>query len=58
MASAAGHTPDQLYHYATALVQTGRKDQAKSVLQKLLAQNASFDDQPDAARLLETLGHP
>jgi putative PEP-CTERM system TPR-repeat lipoprotein len=57
-ASAAGHSPDQLYHYAAVLAQTGRKDQAKSLLKQLLAQNASFDDQPDAARLLETLGRP
>jgi putative PEP-CTERM system TPR-repeat lipoprotein len=54
-ASAAGHTPDQLYHYAAALAQTGSKDQAKSLLKQLLDQNATFDERPDAARLLETL---
>ncbi len=47
---------DQLYHYAAGLVQSGQKDKAKPVLQKALAQKASFDERPDAVKLLNSLG--
>ncbi len=57
-ASGTGHTPDQLYHYAVALSQTGSKDQAKTLLKQLLAQNSTFDARTDATRLLDSLGHP
>jgi putative PEP-CTERM system TPR-repeat lipoprotein len=56
-ASGTGHTPDQVYHYAAALAQTGSKDQAKSLLKQLLAQNSTFDEREDAVKLLDSLGH-
>ncbi len=57
-AAGTGHNPDQLYHYAVALSQTGSKDQAKSLLKQLLSQNPTFDERPSAARLLDSLGRP
>ncbi len=56
-ASGTGHTADQVYHYAAVLAQTGSKDQAKTLLKQLLAQNSTFDDRADAVKLLDSLGH-
>lgn len=44
--------PDFQYHYAYALVKTGKPAQARGILTKLLASPAKFDSRADAERLL------
>lgn len=45
------------YHLAAALSAAGQKDQARSVLEKLMRSGAAFDNQADAQHLLATLQH-
>jgi cellulose synthase operon protein C len=45
------------YHLAAALNATGEKDQARTVLEKLVKSGTGFDDRADAQQLLNTLQH-
>jgi cellulose synthase operon protein C len=45
------------YHLAVALEATGSKDEARSVLEKLMKTPVAFDEKGDAQRLLDTLQH-
>jgi putative PEP-CTERM system TPR-repeat lipoprotein len=44
------------YHLAAALGATGQKDEARTILEKLLQSGGAFDDKADAQHLLATLG--
>ena len=43
------------YHLAVALDATGSKDEARTLLEKVMKSEGSFDDKADAQRLLDTL---
>ena len=47
--------PDIRYHVATALAQTGDADQARSMLETLLASDRNFASRADAEALLARL---
>jgi len=53
---AAPAAPEIQFHLAQALVGAGSKDEARSILEKLLAANQPFPDRPDAQKLLASLG--
>ena len=56
---AARELPTELavqYHLAVALSEAGLPDEATSVLRPLIGPNTSFDEKPDAVRLMEKLG--
>lgn len=47
--------PTMQYHYAYALAKTGRKDQARTILTKILSGSTAFGARKDAERLLAAL---
>lgn len=49
------NTPVIIYHYATTLAATGKKDEAKKMLKLLLAKFKNFPERKDAEALLKTL---
>jgi putative PEP-CTERM system TPR-repeat lipoprotein len=54
-AVSAQATPSLAYHYAYALNAAGQHDQAKILLQKILADKQAFDEREDARRKLDEL---
>ena len=54
-AAQPGDEPSIRYHLAVALKETGHPEDAITVLQPIVQGSASFDDRPDAARLLDEL---
>ena len=50
--------PDVQYHYALALSRNNKADDARIILQKVLAPNADFESKGDAQQLLTRLGQP
>ena len=44
------------YHLAVALAETGKAEEAVTVLRPLLAPNVVFDEKADATRLMQKLG--
>jgi putative PEP-CTERM system TPR-repeat lipoprotein len=52
-ARALPRAPAVQYHYAVALMQTGREREARDILQRLIDSGATFDELPAAARILE-----
>lgn len=54
-AIAASPLPGVAYHYAVALNDTGQRDAAKAVLQKLVSGPERFGERDDATRLLDAL---
>lgn len=57
VASAALPTLNEVqYHYAVALSRTNKANDARALLQKILATNAEFEGKADARQLLERLG--
>ena len=50
-----GSIPDVDYHYAAALLGLGRRDEAKVVLDQVLAKNPSFQSRDEAAALRASL---
>ena len=53
--SQVGNDPTIQYHMAVALKDTGRKDEAKLVLQKILLGLLDFDDRPAAQKIYNDL---
>jgi cellulose synthase operon protein C len=57
----ASHTlPDDpvvQYHLAAALKETGKSDEARAMLEKLLQSDAAFDGRDGAKQLLSELTH-
>jgi predicted Zn-dependent protease len=51
----AANDPRVLYHFAVALKNTGKKDEAKRVLAEVVANKAQFKEKADAEQLLESL---
>ncbi len=51
----AADDPRLQYHLAVALKDTGRRDEAKQVLQTLVDKKQEFDEKPDAQKLLAEL---
>ena len=51
----AASDPRVLYHFAVALKNTGKKDQAIKVLTEVVANKAQFKEKADAEQLLESL---
>jgi thioredoxin-like negative regulator of GroEL len=47
---------DVQYHLAFALDKTGKVDDARSILRKIVAQQSEFDSKADAKTLLAQLG--
>ena len=47
---------DVQFHLAVALDKTGKPDDARKILQKIVASDANFDSKEDAKRLLSQLG--
>ncbi len=54
--SQVGGDPRVLYHYAVALKDTGKKDEAVKVLNSVVANKAEFSEETDAQKLLDELG--
>ncbi len=50
-----GGNLDIKYHLATALNDTGRHDEARKLLSALMESKASFDEKPNAQKLLDSL---
>jgi len=48
--------PDVQFHLAVALQKTGKADDARKILQKIVALDTNFDSKEDAKRLLAQLG--
>lgn len=47
--------PTIVYHFAVALKATGAKDEARSLLERLVKSDAKFDGKDDARRLLQEM---
>jgi Tfp pilus assembly protein FimV len=48
--------PDIRYHYAAALARSGERDQARQLLDDLVANGGEFSSRSEAAALLQSLG--
>ncbi len=49
------HSPDMQYHYAYALIEAGRRAEARQVLTRLLSSSEPFDSRQAAERLLASV---
>jgi len=54
-AAAGGVQPEIRYHYASALVRSGQKDQARVMLDDLLTNSPEFDNREEAEALLRSV---
>jgi len=57
-AQAMPETPSVQYHWAAALVKSGRATEAQALLQKLLTSSQRFDERDKASTLLKTIEVP
>jgi Tfp pilus assembly protein FimV len=55
-AESAPASPDIQFHFAQALADAGKKDEARTVLGTLLETRRPFDDRAQAQKLLQELG--
>jgi putative PEP-CTERM system TPR-repeat lipoprotein len=55
-AAQAGGDPRIIYHYAVALKDMGKKDEAVKLLNDVVANKAEFSEKADAQKLLDELG--